>query len=112
MGKIKPLRDCLGILYKTNKDLPEEYFGDLVKTLAELEDNECFRTKKFPHTQLHKIKAVGKKVGDIYECYIHKTSGWRFQVQYNDGFIELLNISCPAEHDRVDKVVKSKKNKF
>lgn len=112
MAEIKKLRDNLGVLHQTYKDLPSDYHSDLVKTLAELEDNECHRKHKFPHTQLHKAKGLGKAIGDIYICYIHKISGWRFQVQYKDGYIELLNISCPEEHDRVDKVIISKKNKF
>lgn len=113
MAVIKRLKDDNGVLYETKKKLPDKYYGDLLATLAELEDNDCHRQHRFPHTELHKLKGLGKSVGDIYECYIHKISGWRFQVSYTaDGYIALLNISDAEEHDRIDKVVKSKKNSF
>lgn len=113
MADIKKLKDEHGIINKTKKILPLEYYASALAALAELEDNECHRTHTFPHTKLHKLTGVSLPIGDVYECYIDKISGWRYQVVYTkDQFISLLNISTPEEHDRVDKVVKSKKNKF
>ena len=84
--KIHKLKDDNGILAQTKEILPVEYFEDLLKTLSELEDNEC---------------------------YIDKVSGSLFQVQHADGgYISLCNITSGAEHDEVGKIVKRKKNKF
>lgn len=112
MAEIKALRDENGIIRKAYNNLPKEYIEDALCALAELEDNECHRTHTFPHTQLHLLKGLGKGLEGIYECYIDKTSGWRFQVKYNNPYIDLINLSSPGEHDRIGKVVKSKKNSF
>lgn len=58
--KIHKLKDDNGILAQTKEILPVVYYEDLLKTLAELEDNECYVKRKWPHCQLHKIDA-GKK---------------------------------------------------
>lgn len=109
----KKLKDNHGILRKTKKDLPDKYYKDLLKTLAELEDQNCYDNKVWPHTGLHPLKGVKQSTKDaIYECYIHKTSGWRFQVKYDGDYISIVNLTAPNEHDRVEKVVSKKKNNF
>jgi hypothetical protein len=41
------------------KVLPDEQLKiAFLEALAELEDNECHRTRKFPKTRLHKVKEV------------------------------------------------------
>lgn len=112
MARNKQLKDDLGILYQTYKILPEELIKDALKAIAELEDEECHKTRTFPHTQLHKLVGLPKKADAIYECYINKISGWRYQVRYKDNYLELLNISSRKEHDNLGKVVKSKMNRF
>ena len=111
--KIHKLKDDNGILAQTKEKLPIELYEALLKTLSELEDNECYKKRNWPHCQLHKID-VGKKIKNpVYECYIDKVSGWRFQVPHADGgYISLCNITSGAEHDEVGKIVKRKKNKF
>ena len=111
--KIHKLKDDNGVLAQTKDLLPAELYEDLLTTLIELENNECYKNQKWPHCQLHKIN-VGKKIkAPVYECYINKVSGWRFQVQYAEGgYISLCNITSGAEHDDVGKIVKRKKNKF
>ena len=111
--QIHKLKDDNGILAQTKDILPVELFEDLLKTLSELEDDECYRKRKWAHCQLHKIN-VGKIIKNpVYECYIDKVSGWRFQVQHADGgYISLCNITSVAEHDEIGKIVKRRKNKF
>jgi hypothetical protein len=40
------------------KILPEELKIDFLEALAELEDNECHRTRTFPKTRLHKVTGI------------------------------------------------------
>ncbi len=109
----KKLKDDLGVIKKTKKNLPDRYYKDLLKTLAELEDQNCYDNKVWPHTELHPLKGVKQATKDaIYECYIHKKSGWRFQVKYDGDYISIVNLSAPNEHDRIGKVVINKKNSF
>jgi hypothetical protein len=77
------LCDQYGIIYQAMKVLPDEQLKiAFLEALAELEDNECHRTRKFPKTRLHKVKGVKQA---IYRADIDKVSGWRIHVQYVKG---------------------------
>ena len=84
------LCDEYGIIYEAMKILPsDELKIDFLEALAELEDNECHRTRKFPETRLHKVKGVKQA---IYRADIDKVSGWRIHVQYINQQIHLKDI--------------------
>jgi hypothetical protein len=80
-----------------------------LETLAELEDHECHRTRKFPKTRLYKIKGVKQA---IYRADINKVSGWRIHVQYASGKIHLKDVIEGQKHDDVTEVIKSKKSRY
>jgi hypothetical protein len=51
------LCDEYGIIYQAMKILPDDELKiGFLEALAELEDNECHRTRKFPKTRLHKVQ--------------------------------------------------------
>ena len=54
MAQIKPLFDEYGVIYQAMKDLSDELKINFLEALAELEDSECHRTRKFPKTRLEK----------------------------------------------------------
>ena len=58
MTQIKSLFDEYGVIYEAMKILPDDLKLDFLEALAELEDNECHRTRSFPKTRLHKVKGV------------------------------------------------------
>lgn len=104
------LCDQYGIIYQAMKVLPDEQFSiAFLEALAELEDNECHRTRKFPKTRLHKVKGVKQA---IYRADIDKVSGWRIHVQYVKGQIHLKDIIEGQKHDDVLDVIKSKKTRY
>jgi hypothetical protein len=109
MSQIKPLVDEYGIIHEAMKILPEELKIDFLEALAELEDNECHKTRTFPKTRLHKVKGIKQA---IYRADIDKISGWRIHVQYIDGKIHLKDIIEGQQHDDVVKVIKSKKDRY
>jgi hypothetical protein len=111
MAEIKQLIDQFGIINEGNKILPNEFKIQFLEALAELEDNECHRTRTFPKTRLHKITGVSQA---IYRADIDKVSGWRIHVQYDkkSNAIILKDIIEGQLHDDVVKVVKSKKNRY
>ncbi|MEG3839987.1 hypothetical protein [Microcoleus sp. herbarium14] len=80
-----------------------------LEALAELEDQECHRTRQFPKTRLHKVKGVKQAV---YRADIDKVSGWRIHVQYVNGQIRLKDIIEGQRHDNVIEVIKSKKSRY
>jgi hypothetical protein len=80
-----------------------------LEALAELEDNECHRIRKFPKTRLHKVKGVKQA---IYRVDIDKVSGWRIHIQYINGQIHLKDIIEGQRHDHVVEVIKSKKGRY
>ncbi len=45
MSKSKPLLDEYGIIYEAMRILPDDLKIDFIEALAELEDNECHRTR-------------------------------------------------------------------
>ena len=85
MGQIKALVDEYGIIKEAGKILPDRNLRiSFLEALAELEDNECHRTRNFPKTRLHRITGVQDA---IFRADIDKTTGWRLHVQYISGQI-------------------------
>lgn len=109
MSQIKPLLDEYGVIHEAMKILPDDLKIDFLEALAELEDNECHRTRTFPKTRLHKIKGIKQA---IYRADINKISGWRIHIQYIDGKIHLKDIIEGQQHDNVIEVIKSKKDRY
>ncbi|MUG93691.1 hypothetical protein F7734_15195 [Scytonema sp. UIC 10036] len=109
MSQIKPLLDEYGIIHEAMKILPDEFKINFLEALAELEDNECHRTRTFSKTRLHKIKGIKQA---IYRADIDKISGWRIHIQYIDGKIHLKDIIEGQRHDEVTEVIKSKKDRY
>jgi len=110
MAIIKALLDEYGVIYDAHKKLPSnELRVKLVEALAELEDNECHRTRNFPKTRLH--RATGFKQA-IYRADIDKTSGWRIHLQYVDGQIHLKDVIEGSRHDDVRRVIKSRIGRY
>ena len=110
MAQTLTLRDEYGILYQAIKILPDDELKiSLLEALAELEDHECHRTRKFPKTRLHKVTGVKQS---IYRANIDKISGWRLHIQYVDGEIHLKDIIEGQKHDDVIDVIKSKKDRY
>jgi hypothetical protein len=104
------LCDEYGIIYQAMKILPDDELKiGFLEALAELEDNECHRTRKFPKTRLHKVKGVKQA---IYRADIDKISGWRIHIQYINGQIHLKDIIEGQRHDDVIEVIKSKKARY
>ncbi len=104
------LCDEYGVIYQAMKTLPNDQLKiDFLAALAEVEDSECHRTRKFPKTSLHKIKGVKQA---IYRADINKVSGWRIHIQYIDGQIHLKDIIEGQKHDNVLEVIKSKKSRY
>ncbi|QFS49419.1 hypothetical protein [Nostoc sphaeroides] len=110
MTQTLTLCDEYGIIYQAMKILPDDELKiAFLEALAELEDSECHRTRKFPKTRLHKIKGVKQA---IYRADIDKVSGWRIHVQYINGQIHLKDIIEWQRHDDVIEVIKSKKARY
>ncbi len=110
MAQTLILCDEYGIIHEAMKILPsDELKISFLEALAELEDNECHRTRKFPKTRLHKVTGVKQA---IYRADINKVSGWRIHVQYIDGQIHLKDIIEGQRHDDVIEVIKSKKTRY
>ncbi|QLE52138.1 hypothetical protein FD724_31530 [Nostoc sp. C057] len=110
MAQTLTLYDEYGIIYQAMKILPDDELKiAFLEALAELEDNECHRTRKFPKTRLHKVKGVKQA---IYRADIDKVSGWRIHIQYINGQIHLKDIIEGQRHDDVIEVIKSKKLRY
>lgn len=112
MAEIKVLLDEFGIIHKANKILPDNDFKiKFLEALAELEDNNCHKTRTFPKTRLHRVTGVEQAV---YRADIDKISGWRIHIQYDKATnsIVLKDIIEGQKHDEVIKIIKSKKNKY
>ncbi|RCJ16522.1 hypothetical protein A6S26_33240 [Nostoc sp. ATCC 43529] len=110
MAQTLTLCDEYGIIYQAIKTLPDDELKiAFLEALAELEDNECHRTRKFPKTRLHKVKGVKQA---IYRADIDKVSGWRIHIQYINGQIHLKDIIEGQRHDDVIEVIKSKKARY
>ncbi len=110
MAQTLTLCDEYGIVYQAMKILPnDELKISFLEALAELEDNECHRTRRFPKTRLHKVKGVKQAV---YRADIDKVSGWRIHIQYVNGEIHLKDIIEGQRHDATLEVIKSKKSRY
>jgi hypothetical protein len=109
MSQIKPLLDEYGVIHEAMKILPDNLKINFLEALAELEDNECHRTRTFPKTRLHKVAGIKQA---IYRADIDKISGWRIHLQYIEGRIHLKDIIEGQQHDAVIKVIKSKKDRY
>jgi hypothetical protein len=114
MAQIKQLLDEYGIIYEANKILPLELKIPFLEALAELEDNNCHKTRTFPKTRLHKVTGIKQA---IYRADIDKISGWRLHLQYvkyDDGrnYLVLKDIIEGQKHDDVIKIIKSKRNRY
>jgi hypothetical protein len=109
MAELKPLLDEYGVIFDAQKNLPNELKADFLEALAELENNECHKTRSFPKTRLHRVTGIEQS---IYRADVDKISGWRIHVQYIDGKIHLKDIIEGDKHDDVIKVIKSKKGRY
>ena len=115
MAQTLTLCDEYGVIYQAMKDLPDNLKIDFLEALAELENQECFITRSFPKTRLHKVRGTTKS---IYRADIDKISGWRIHIQYaknektKDTQIHLKEIIEGQKHDDVLKVIKSKKSRY
>jgi hypothetical protein len=110
MAELKPMLDEYGILYEALKKLPDNKLKvEFLEALAELEDNECHRTRSFPKTRLHRVSGVKQTV---YRADINKVSGWRIHLQYINGNIALKDVIEGRRHDDVLKVIKTKKGRY
>ena len=110
MAQTITLCDEYCIIHEAMKILPDDELKIcFLEALAELEDNECHRTRKFLKTRLHKVKGVKQA---IYPADIDKVSGWRIHVQYINGQIHLKDILEGQRHDDVIEVIKSKKVRY
>ncbi|AUT04031.1 hypothetical protein ACQFX9_08555 [Aliinostoc sp. HNIBRCY26] len=109
MSRIKPLLDEHGVIHEAMDILPDNLKIDFLEALAELEDNECHRTRTFPKTRLRKVKGIKQA---IYRADIDKLSGWRIHLQYIDGKIHLNDIIEGQRHDDVIEVIKSRKYRY
>lgn len=106
----KGLVDDYGVLREAQKILPDdEHRIALLEALAELEDNESHRLRRFPKTRLHRV--VGVKQA-IYRADIKKTTGWRLHLQYQDGRLHLKDVIPGQRHDEVTQVIRSKEARY
>jgi hypothetical protein len=97
VAQTSALFDGWGVIYDTAKRLPSADLKlSFIEALAELEDHEYHRTRKFPKSRLHRV--VGYK-GAVYRADIDKVSGWRIHVQYEeDGQVRLKDIIDGQKH--------------
>ena len=110
MAALKPLLDEYGIIYEAMKKIPDKKLKlEFIESLAELEDNECHRTRSFPKTRLHRVSGVKQT---IYRADINKVSGWRIHLQYENGNIVLKDVIEGRRHDDTIKVIKTKKGRY
>ena len=110
MAEVKILLDEYGIIYDAMKMLPDAKLRvEFLEALAELENNECHRTRSFPKTRLHRVSGVKQAV---YRADINKISGWRIHVQYIDGNIVLKDVIEGSRHDDVLRVINTKKGRY
>jgi len=104
---ISPLFDEWGVIHDAAKRLPNgELKVGFLEALAELEDHECHRTRRFPKTRLHRV--VGYKE-PVYRADVDKISGWRLHLQYEKGEIHLKDIIEGQRHDDVLGEIVAKK---
>ncbi len=110
MPRITPLFDGWGVIHEAAKRLPTtELRLGFLEALAELEDHECHRTRKFPKTRLHRV--VGYKE-PVYRADVDKISGWRIHLQYEEGHVHLKDVIEGQKHDDVLGQIEAKKIRY
>ena len=110
MARVSPLFDAWGVIYDAAKRLPTQGLKlSFLEALAELEDHECHRTRKFPKTRLHRVVGYQEPV---YRADVDKVSGWRLHLQYEDGQIHLKDIIEGGKHDDVLREIEAKKIRY
>jgi hypothetical protein len=110
MPDIKPLFDEYGVIMQAMKRLPDDRLRHaFFEALAELEDNECHRTRSFPKTRLHRVAGIREAV---YRADINKASGWRIHLQYIDGRLHLKDLIEGSDHDHALDIIKSRKERY
>jgi hypothetical protein len=109
VARTSPLLDAWGVIYQAERTLPTQLKIGFLEALAELEDHDCHRTRKFPKTRLHRV--VGYKES-VYRADIDKISGWRLHLQYEDGQIHLKDIIEGQKHDDVLSQIQAKRIRY
>lgn len=109
MNQIKQILDEYGIIYQARSVMPDTLWKHLILALAELEDNECHRTHKFPITNLRRLKGCKEP---IYRANVDKKSLWRIHLQYKDPKLCLKQLVEPKDHDDPLRIVKSQHDRF
>jgi hypothetical protein len=110
VARTNPLFDEWGVICDAARRLPNEPLKlCFLDALAELEDHECHRTRKFPKTRLHRV--VGYKEA-VYRADIDKVSGWRIHVQYEDGQVHLKDVIEGRKHDDVLGQIEARKIRY
>lgn len=110
MLRIKALYDEYGVIREAAKKLPDDrHKRQFLDALAELQDNECHRTRTFPATRLHRVTGIRQAV---YRADIDKISGWRLHVQYEGDAIHLKDVVEGKRHDDVVEVIATKKSRY
>jgi hypothetical protein len=110
VARTNPLFDEWGVIFDAAKRLPNDHLRlDFLYALAELEDHECHRTRKFPKTRLHRV--VGYKE-PVFRADIDKISGWRIHMQYDYGQVHLKDVIEGQKHDDVLGQIEAKKIRY
>ena len=110
MARTSPLIDAWGVIHDASARLPnKELKLGFLDALAELEDHECHRTRKFPKTRLHRV--VGYKE-PVYRADVDKVSGWRIHLQYEDGQVHLKDVVEGRKHDDALGQIEAKKIRY
>ena len=111
MARTKALKDEYGVIREAVRALPSESLKlSFLDAIAELEDNDCYVSRSFPKTRLHRIVGIRQAV---YRADVDKTSGWRLHVQFGkDACIHLKDIVEGQKHDDVIQVVKARKDRY
>ncbi len=108
--RIKPLVDRFGVIREAFRILADDALRvKFLAALAELEDNEAYRTATFPVTKLHKVTGIKQA---IYRAYVDKISGWRLHLQFQSGELHLKDILTPDKHDRVIESIHAKRDRY
>lgn len=112
MAEMKALIDQYGVVHEANKVLPDTAHKiGLIEALAELEDQNAYKSRQFPNTRLHKVQGVKQS---IYRADIQKTSGWRLHLQFQkkDGHLLLKDVVDGQDHDAVQRVITARKHRY
>jgi hypothetical protein len=94
------LIDECGIIRKALKLLPLPLRGRFLEVLAELQDESCYRYKRFYKTKLKRIK--GTEI-PLYCAKIDDAERWKLYVSYQEGKLYLEDIIHPVYKANQDK---------